>query len=83
MLPRQSKRKEKLGIVVSDRMDKTIVVKVERSRTHRLYGRILKRTTKFKAHDAENAAKVGDRVRIVDTRPLSRHKRWRLAEILK
>ena len=83
MPQRQSKRKEKVGIVVSDRMDKTIAVKVETSRMHPLYGRILKRASKFKVHDEKNAAKVGDKVRIMGTRPLSRDKRWRLVEILK
>ena len=83
MSQEQGKRKEKIGVVLSDRMDKTIVVKVERSKAHPLYGRILKKASKFKVHDKENTAKAGDKVRIMETRPLSKYKRWRLVEILK
>jgi len=75
-------RKERLGVVVGDAMDRTITVKVERAFPHRRYGKVIRRTTKFYAHDAENAASVGDRVRIVETRPISKNKRWRLAEIV-
>ncbi len=75
-------RKTRVGIVVSDKMDKTIVVAVETMVPHPLYGRRIRKTTKFKAHDAENKAKIGDKVEIQETRPLSKDKRWRLVEIL-
>jgi small subunit ribosomal protein S17 len=75
-------RKERVGLVVGDAMDRTITVKVERAFPHRRYGKVIRRTTKFYAHDAENSASVGDRVRIVETRPISKNKRWRLAEIV-
>jgi len=75
-------RRVREGVVVSDRMDKTVVVAVERRVQHPLYRRVIKRTTRFMAHDEENSAHVGDRVRIMETRPLSRHKNWRVAEIL-
>ena len=75
-------RKTRVGMVISDKMDKTIVVQVERRKRHPLYGRIITRITKFKAHDENNAASVGDRVRIMETRPLSKDKRWRLVEIV-
>jgi len=76
------KRRTKVGRVVSDKMDKTVVVSVERLQRHPIYKRVIRRSTKFKAHDQENAARVGDSVRIEESRPLSRHKRWRLVEIL-
>ena len=75
-------RATKLGRVVSDKMDKTIVVEVERRVQHAEYTRTIKRTSRFHAHDEQNAAKVGDRVRIEETRPLSKLKRWRLREIV-
>lgn len=75
-------RKTKIGIVVSDKMQKTIVVAVEGRKKHTLYGKILKVTNKFKAHDEKNEAKINDRVLIMETRPLSKQKRWRLVEIL-
>jgi small subunit ribosomal protein S17 len=75
-------RKERVGVVVSAGMDKSIVVRVERRTTHRLYGKTLVRSKKFHAHDERNEAGVGDRVRITETRPLSKTKRWRLTEIL-
>ncbi len=75
-------RKERVGIVTSDKMDKTVVVEVQSIETHPLYKKQLKRTTKFKAHDEDNACGIGDRVRIMETRPLSRDKRWRVVEIL-
>jgi small subunit ribosomal protein S17 len=75
-------RKEKVGRVVSDRMDKTIVVSVERLARHGVYKRVVRLTTKFKAHDEGNEARVGDLVRIQESRPLSATKRWRLAEIV-
>jgi len=76
------KRKTKVGRVVSDKMDKTIVVSVERLARHRLYKRVIRLTTKFKAHDEENEARVGDTVRIEESRPLSATKRWRLLEVV-
>jgi small subunit ribosomal protein S17 len=70
------------GHVVSDKMDKTVVVRVERLARHPRYGKVLRHTKKYKAHDEENACRVGDLVRIVESRPLSREKRWRVEEIL-
>ena len=78
----QGKRKTKVGRVVSDRMDKTIVVSVERLARHRLYKRVIRLTTKFKAHDEANEAHIGDTVRIEESRPLSATKRWRLVEVV-
>jgi small subunit ribosomal protein S17 len=78
----RNSRKVRLGTVVSDKMDKTVVVAVERRVSHPLYGKAVVRTKKFHAHDEENAARVGDVVRITETRPLSRKKRWRLVEIV-
>jgi small subunit ribosomal protein S17 len=75
-------RKTRVGVVVSDKMQKTVVVAVERRVPHPVYGKMVTRTTKFKAHDEENASKVGDRVRIMETRPLSKDKRWRVVEIV-
>jgi small subunit ribosomal protein S17 len=75
-------RKVREGLVVGDKMDKTIVVSVEDRVTHGLYGKVLRRNTKLKAHDETNSAGVGDRVRVTETRPLSATKRWRLVEIL-
>src|SRR5262245_8977338 len=75
-------RKEKVGRVVSDKMDKTIVVSVERMSRHPLYKRVIRLTTKFKAHDERNEARIGDTVRIVESRPLSATKRWRMVEIV-
>lgn len=75
-------RKERIGSVVSDKMQKTIVVLVERTKRHRLYHKTLRRTKRYKAHDERNECRVGDRVRIVETRPLSREKRWRVVEVL-
>ena len=79
---RTSLRKEKVGIVVSDKMDKTIVVAVEDNVKHPKYGKVLKRTAKFKAHDENNECKVGDKVSIMETRPLSKDKNWRLVSII-
>jgi len=79
---RAGTRKTKVGRVVSDKMDKTIVVAVERLARHRVYKRVIRLTTKFKAHDEDNAARVGDRVLIEEWRPLSREKRWRLVDIV-
>jgi small subunit ribosomal protein S17 len=75
-------RKVREGYVVSDKMDKTVVVAVEDRVKHRLYGKVLRQTSRMKAHDETNSAGVGDRVRIMETRPLSATKRWRLSEIL-
>ena len=75
-------RKKKLGRVVSDKMDKTIVVAVETKVRHPLYGKTVNRTTKFKVHDENNEATINDRVSIMETRPLSKDKRWRLVEIV-
>ena len=75
-------RKTRVGKVVSDKMDKTVVVEVEDRRKHPLYGKIIKQTKKFKAHDENNECRIGDRVRIMETRPLSKDKRWRLVEIV-
>ncbi len=75
-------RKVRTGKVISDKMDKTIVVAVEDHVKHPLYNKIVKNTKKFKAHDENNEAKFGDTVKIVETRPLSKDKRWRLAEIV-
>lgn len=74
--------KERVGVVVSDKMQKTVVVAVENRSPHPKYGKIVVRTKRYKAHDEENKCKEGDRVRIQETRPLSRTKRWTVAEIL-
>lgn len=79
----KSKRKSRIGIVVSDRMDKTIVVEVERLIAHSVYKRRVHRYSRFKVHDEKEQARIGDKVRIEETRPLSKEKRWRLVEILK
>ncbi len=79
---RTSSRKTRVGKVVSDKMDKTIVVAVEDRVAHPLYKKIIRRTYKLKAHDEENSCGIGDRVRVMETRPLSKDKRWRLVEIL-
>ena len=78
----RGRRQERRGVVVSDAMDKTIVVKVDSIRSHAKYKKVIRRSIKFHAHDEENSAHVGDVVRIVETRPLSKTKRWRLAEIV-
>ena len=75
-------RKERIGIVVSNKMDKSIVVAVERHEKHPIYGKFIKKTTKFVAQDDKNECNIGDMVRIMETRPLSKTKRWRLVEIL-
>ena len=75
-------RKTRTGKVVSNKMDKTIVVAVEDNVKHPLYNKIIKRTRKLKAHDEENTCKIGDRVRVMETRPLSKDKRWRLVEVI-
>jgi len=75
-------RKTRTGIVVSDKMAKTVVVAIERRVAHPVYGKMITRTKRLKAHDEENSAKTGDTVRIVETRPLSKDKRWRVVEIV-
>ena len=82
MTSEQGRRKTRVATVVSDKMDKTRVVVVHWSQRHRLYKRNVKQRTKFKAHDKDNASREGDQVRIVETRPLSKDKRWRITEIL-
>ncbi|MDH5752312.1 MAG: 30S ribosomal protein S17 [Deltaproteobacteria bacterium] len=79
---RETRRKVRQGVVVSNKMNKTIVVKVEKTFTHPLYKKVVKRTMKYHAHDEENSCKVGDQVRIMECRPLSRTKRWRLLEVM-
>lgn len=76
------KRKFRIGQVVSDRMDKTVVVAVETSRPHPLYKKTVRRKKKYKSHDENNVCRIGDKVKIVETRPLSKEKRWRVAEII-
>ncbi|MFN3567558.1 MAG: 30S ribosomal protein S17 [Caldimicrobium sp.] len=76
------KRKEMIGVVVSDKMDKTVVVMVERLIKHPLYGKYIKKRKKYMAHDEHNSCKIGDKVLIEETRPLSKKKRWRVKEIL-
>ncbi|KUK37232.1 MAG: small subunit ribosomal protein [Clostridia bacterium] len=78
----RARRKTRIGRVVSDKMDKTVVVAVETAVQHPLYGRIVRRTKKFKAHDENNECRIGDQVKIMETRPLSKEKRWRVVEIL-
>ena len=78
----RGQRKTRVGFVTSDKMDKTITVSVERRIQHPLYGKFIKRHTKFTAHDEENVCKEGDLVRIMETRPLSKKKRWRLVEVV-
>lgn len=79
---KRSRRKTRQGIVVSNAMDKSILVKVERTMRHPLYKKTLKRNKKYMAHDQENSGRVGDLVRIMECRPLSRNKKWRLVEIM-
>lgn len=79
---RTTRRKIRQGLVVSNKMDKTIVVRVERTLTHPLYKKVIRRSKKYHAHDEENTVKVGDTVRIMECRPLSRTKRWRLLDVV-
>jgi small subunit ribosomal protein S17 len=83
MIAQRGHRKERVGVVTSSAMDKTITVAVERTIQHALYKKTIKRTKKFKAHDEQNACQVGDTVRIRESRPLSKTKRWRLVEVVK
>jgi small subunit ribosomal protein S17 len=78
----KAKRKTRTGRVISDKMDKTVVVLVESLGRHPLYKKVVRHTSKFKAHDKDNACKVGDVVKIIETRPLSKEKRWRVAEVI-
>jgi len=78
----RSQRKTREGLVISDKMDKTVIVEVEDRVKHALYGKVLRRTRKLQVHDEQNACGVGDRVSLMETRPLSRTKRWRVVEIL-
>ena len=82
LVAERNARKTRTGLVVSDKMEKTVVVAIERRVPHPIYGKMITRTKRLKAHDEENSAKVGDTVRIVETRPLSKDKRWRLVEII-
>jgi len=75
-------RKERIGLVISNKMDKSIIVEIERKEKHPIYGKFVKRTTKFTAHDEANDCNEGDTVRIMETRPLSKNKCWRLVEII-
>ena len=78
----REQKKVLVGRVLSNRMDKSVVVQVERTRRHRLYGKVVTTRRKFKAHDADNRCEIGDLVRIIESRPLSREKRWMVSEIL-
>jgi len=78
----RNERKERIGKVISNKMQKTITVAVDRKVKHPIYGKFVNRTTKFKAHDEQNTAGIGDTVRIMETRPLSKDKRWRLVEVI-
>ena len=78
----RNSRKVRTGYVISDKMDKTVVVAIQESVRHSLYGKSVKRTKKFKAHDEANECNIGDRVRIMETRPLSKDKRWRVVKIV-
>lgn len=78
----RKERKERIGFVVSNKMDKTVTVTIERRKQHPMYKRVIKRSKKYKAHDENNECNEGDKVRIIETRPLSKTKRWRVVEIL-
>jgi small subunit ribosomal protein S17 len=78
----KERRKVLVGRVLSNRMDKTVVVRVERRRRHRLYGKVITTRKKYKAHDADNACQIGDLVKMIESRPMSREKRWTVTEIL-
>jgi len=78
----RNRRKERTGVVTSDAMDKTVVVQADRRIAHPLYGKVIRRSKKYTAHDEKNEAKKGDRVRITETRPLSKTKRWRLVKVI-
>ena len=82
MSEQRGNRKTRVGVVVSDKMDKTIVVAIRERVQHSLYGKIMNRTVKFKVHDENNECGVGDKVRVIETRPLSKEKRWSMVEII-
>lgn len=82
MMEKRNLRKERVGIVVSDKMTKSIVVAVRRRMKHPIYGKFINKTSRFVAHDEENTCNIGDTVRIMETRPLSKNKNWRLVEII-
>ena len=81
-MPERAQRKTRVGTVVSDKMDKTVVVAVERRVRHPLLGKTIRRTAKLKAHDEKNECRIGDKVKVMETRPLSKEKRWRVVSIL-
>ena len=81
-MEKRNLRKERIGLVVSNKMDKSIVVQIERRFKHEIYGKFVKKTNKFVAHDEKNECNIGDKVRIMETRPLSKLKNWRLVEII-
>lgn len=78
----RNERRTRVGVVVSDKMDKTVVVSVERTIQHSLYGKTMRKSTTFKVHDELNECGVGDRIRIMETRPISKQKRWRVVEVI-
>jgi small subunit ribosomal protein S17 len=80
--PERGRRRVRIGVVVSDAMDKTVVVRIDRQIRHALYGKTMRRSSKLAAHDESNEARVGDTVRVMETRPLSKTKHWRLVEIV-
>lgn len=82
-MQQRANRKKRTGIVINNKMDKTIVVRLDRTTKHPIYKRIIKQSSKFMVHDEKKEAKVGDRVKIQETRPFSKNKRWRLVEVLK
>lgn len=82
METKRSRRKERIGLVVSDKMDKSISIAIQRQVKHPIYGKFIKKTTKLMVHDEQNDANTGDTVRVQETRPLSKNKRWRLVEVL-
>ncbi|MFK7844163.1 MAG: 30S ribosomal protein S17 [Rhodothermales bacterium] len=82
METQRSRRKERIGLVVSDKMDKSISIAIQRQVKHPIYGKFIKKTTKLMVHDEQNDANTGDTVRVQETRPLSKNKRWRLVEVL-
>jgi small subunit ribosomal protein S17 len=81
-MEQRNRRKERVGVVVSDKMQKSIVVAVKRKEKHPIYGKFINKTTKFAAHDEKDECAIGDTVRIMETRPLSKSKRWRLVQII-
>ena len=82
IMEKRNLRKERIGLVTSNKMDKSIVVAVERKEKHPIYGKFVKKTSKFMAHDEKNECQIGDTVKIMETRPLSKSKNWRMSEIL-